>query len=107
MLLRYKITDYTTYNEDEILLFGTPQEITGYIIKYYSVDWLMDSLEEKSEKVADLNCLSVGQPKCPSLFDDVVLEDMYKNGKDVIDKCDWVDVIASNYIFNREVLEIF
>lgn len=107
MLLRYKITDYTTYNEDEILLFGTPQEIIEYIMKYYSVDWLMDSLEEKSEKVADLNCLSVGQSKCPSLFDDVVLKDMYENGKDVIDKCDWVDVVASHYIFNREVLEIF
>ena len=107
MLLRYKTTDYTTYNEDEILLFGTPKEITEYIMKYYSVDWLMDSIEEKSEKVADLNCLSVGQPKCPAIFDDVALKGMYENGKDVISKCDWVDVVASRYIFNREVLEIF
>ena len=107
MLLRYKITNYATYNEDEVILFGTPEEITEYIMKYYSVDWYTDSLEEKAEKVADLNCLSVGQPKCPALFTDEVLKEMYENGKDVIDKCDWVDVIASSYIFNREVLEIF
>ena len=107
MILRYTRTDYQTFKEDEVLMIGSLSEVKKYILANYSVDWLKDSIEEKSEKVADLNCLKIGTSKCPALFSDEVLSEMVHNGKDIVEKCDWSDVIASNYIFNRDVIEIF
>lgn len=106
MILRYTRTDYQTFKEDEVLMVGSKTEIEKYILANYSVDWLEDSIEEKSEKVADLNCLKIGKSKCPSLFDDEVLSEMIQNGKDVVEKCDWEEVISSHYIFNQDLIEM-
>ena len=99
--LRYK--DYGTsemgypYLEDEIWwekevscqwsLEQAKQELYAYIRKEFSIDWLTDSLEEKSEKSYTLNHL-----RCEGVKFGSVIES-------------W-ELKKQEFIFNQEVVEV-
>lgn len=101
IVLRYK--DYGTsemgypYSEDETWwekevscqaeLEKAKLELYAYIRKEFSIDWLYDSIEEKSEKCYTLNHLH-----CEVEFLGNVIDS-------------W-EVKPSDYIYNQEVVEI-
>ena len=109
MILRYYDCDWSVpCIENEFLFAGTKEDCVKYLYKHWSVDIqeYKDNLELQALFCDYLKHIQVGQIKCPAVYDNELIKQMYENGKSWDDKCDWTNINPNKFIFNRELIEV-
>jgi hypothetical protein len=109
MILRYYDCDWSVpCIENEFLFTGTKEECVQYLYKHWSVDIqeYKDNLEAQALFCNYLTHIQIGKAYAPVLFTDEIIKELYENGKDWDDKCEWKNINPNEFIFNRDLIEI-
>ena len=107
MLLRYKYTDYMTYNEDELLFNGSAEECEQYLLKNWSVDIqeLKDNLELQATMCDYLRHIYFDKTEFKTDGKYTPIGEL--EGLDYVMNTDtWHKIDCNKYIFNREIIDV-
>ena len=109
MIIRYYDCDWSVpCIENELLFTGTIEECKQYIMEEWSVNVqdYKDNIEAQSLFCSYLRHIQIGEIRCPMLFTDEIIKELYEKGKAWDDKCEWKNINPNEFIFNRELIEI-